>query len=160
LQLQVGGSPFRRRLRLLRGKRHPRRARGKPLPGRNPGGGREPPRGGVVPRVPRTRAERRGPAEAQWYDPRVTPPTRMRARYAALVTVLALRAAAAQAQHIYRGTDEQSRTHIPDTPPPASARSVQKQGRPAPGVAAQMPYELARAMQDFPVTLYTAPNCT
>ena len=84
----------------------------------------------------------------------------MRARFAALVTVLALCVAAAQAQQIYRWTDEQGRTHITDTPPPASARSVQKQGRPAPGVAAQMPYELARAMQDFPVTLYTSPNCT
>ena len=70
----------------------------------------------------------------------------MRARSAVVLgSVLALSAAAAQAQ-IYRWTDEQGRTHLTDTPPPASARDVQKRSGEAPGVAAQTPYELARAM--------------
>jgi glutaredoxin len=82
---------------------------------------------------------------------------------AALASILALAAAAASAQ-LYRWTDEKGRVHITDTPPPPSAKNVQKKsasgapaGAPAP---AQTPYELAQAMKNFPVTLYTSPNCT
>ena len=67
---------------------------------------------------------------------------------------------AAHAQQLYRWTDEKGRVHITDTPPPASARNVQKK-KPAAatGVEAQQPYELTQAAKDFPVTLYTSPNC-
>jgi glutaredoxin len=71
-----------------------------------------------------------------------------------------LACAAAQAQQLYRWTDEKGRVHITDTPPPASAKSVATQ-KPQAGPAAdgQVPFELAVAMKDFPVSLYTSPNC-
>ena len=67
---------------------------------------------------------------------------------------------AAQAQQLYRWTDEKGRVHITDTPPPASARNVQKKN-PGGGVAesAPPPYELAQAMKEFPVVLFTSPVC-
>lgn len=74
----------------------------------------------------------------------------------ALVTCAAGTASA----QLYRWTDEKGRVHITDTAPPASARSVQKKkpGEVA-GIEAQRPFELEQAMKDFPVTLYTSPNC-
>jgi glutaredoxin len=69
-------------------------------------------------------------------------------------------AASAQAQQLYRWTDEKGAVHITDTPPPASAKDVQKPKAAASAPAtAQEPFELTQAMKDFPVTLYTAPNC-
>ena len=73
----------------------------------------------------------------------------------------------AAAQELYRWTDEKGRTHITDTPPPAGARDVRKM-KPAASTAtpdapgkpgAQPPFVLARAMKEYPVTLYTSPNC-
>jgi glutaredoxin len=84
-----------------------------------------------------------------------------------LTAALAAGAASVQAQQIYRWTDENGRLHITDTPPPPSAKSAQKP-RPgaapaetpaAPPAAQQQPYELAQAMKDYPVTLYTSPIC-
>jgi glutaredoxin len=50
--------------------------------------------------------------------------------------------------------------HITDTPPPASARNVQKKSAAGnASVSAQTPYELAQAIRNFPVTLYTSPSC-
>lgn len=62
---------------------------------------------------------------------------------------------------VYRWTDEKGRVHITDTPPPASAKNVQKNVAKggAPATQPQESFELAQAMKDFPVTLYTAPNC-
>ena len=79
----------------------------------------------------------------------------------ALIAILALAAAfAAGAQQLYRWTDETGRVHITDTPPPASARNVQRKKAAANTAAApQQPYQLTQAMRDFPVTLYTAPSC-
>ena len=68
---------------------------------------------------------------------------------------------AAHAQQLYRWTDENGRTHITDTPPPASAKNVQKKSAVGSGAegGAPVPFELAAAMKDFPVVLYTAPAC-
>ncbi len=79
---------------------------------------------------------------------------------APIAMVLGLIAFSASAQ-LYRWTDEQGRVHVTDTPPPASAKNVQKKAAPAASASAQapVPYELAQAMKDFPVTLYTAPHC-
>jgi glutaredoxin len=76
----------------------------------------------------------------------------------ALFTALA--ASAVLAQQLYRWTDEKGRVHITDTPPPASAKDVQKKATAA-GAAdsSQLPFELAQAMKDFPVVLYTSPSC-
>jgi glutaredoxin len=83
---------------------------------------------------------------------------------AMLATVFAaaftLCAASVQAQQMYRWTDEQGRTHITDTPPPASAKGVQKRGAAsAKATEPQMPFGLAEAQRDFPVVLYTSPPC-
>jgi len=78
---------------------------------------------------------------------------------AVLASVLGLTAAAASAQ-LYRWTDEKGRVHITDTPPPPSARNVQRKGADVrPGVAAQTPFALTEAVKNFPVTLYTSPSC-
>lgn len=71
----------------------------------------------------------------------------------------------AAAQDLYRWTDEKGRTQITDTAPPPGAKDVRKI-KPAantatPGKAgAQLPFGLARAIKEYPVTLYTSPNCT
>ena len=65
----------------------------------------------------------------------------------------------ASAQQLYRWTDETGRVHITDTPPPASARNVQQKSSGSPASEAQQPFELRQAVQNFPVTLYTAPAC-
>jgi glutaredoxin len=80
---------------------------------------------------------------------------------AVLAVFLLLAAAAAGAQQMYRWTDENGRDHITDTPPPPSAKGVQKQkARSVPAEGEQgSSYELAQAMKEFPVTLYTAPSC-
>jgi glutaredoxin len=79
---------------------------------------------------------------------------------AVLASVLALAAATAGAQ-IYRWTDEKGRVHITDTPPPPTAKSRKSiSGAGAQSASpAQTPYELAQAMKNFPVTLYTSPTC-
>jgi glutaredoxin len=79
---------------------------------------------------------------------------------AALAAALLSFAWPTQAQQLYRWTDDQGRTHVTDTPPPPSAKGVQKP-KSAVGAAAQpqMPYELAAAQRDFPVVLYTSPPC-
>jgi len=71
----------------------------------------------------------------------------------------------AAAQELYRWTDEKGHAHITDTPPPPGAKDVRKI-KPAANTAvpgkpnAQPPFMLARAMKEYPVTLYTSPNCT
>jgi glutaredoxin len=72
----------------------------------------------------------------------------------------AVLAGAAHAQ-LYRWTDEKGGVHITDTPPPASARAVERK-KPSANVVERTqppPYELAVAMKDFPVVLYTSPSC-
>jgi glutaredoxin len=69
-------------------------------------------------------------------------------------------AGSAHAQQ-YRWVDEQGRVQYSDTPPPASAKDVRKMKSraAAPAAAPQQPFELTRLQKDFPVTLYTSPNC-
>ncbi len=77
----------------------------------------------------------------------------------AIAFILAFSAAAASAQ-LYRWTDDKGRVHVTDTPPPASARNVQRINATGnTSVPAQTPYELSQAVENFPVTLYTAPSC-
>jgi glutaredoxin len=80
---------------------------------------------------------------------------------AILAAALAAGAVSAQAQQLYRWTDDKGRVHITDTPPPASAKGVQKQkgAATAAPTAPQAPFELAAAQRDFPVVLYTSPPC-
>jgi len=60
----------------------------------------------------------------------------------------------------YRWVDKDGRVQYTDTPPPASAKDIRKAAPASEKAApAAVPYELARAQKDFPVTLYSAPNC-
>ena len=83
----------------------------------------------------------------------------MQARFF-LVLLLGFTAGAA-AQQLYRWTDDKGRVHVTDTLPPVSARDVQKAGTSSAGAAASaaLPFEVAQAQKDFPVTLYTSPPC-
>ena len=84
----------------------------------------------------------------------------MRIVLAATLCAVALGASA----QVYRWTDEKGRVHVTDTPPPASAKDVKRSGaapaEPAPAKSsAQEPYALRQARANFPITLYTAPDC-
>jgi glutaredoxin len=74
-----------------------------------------------------------------------------------------LGAACAASAQTYRWTDEKGRVNLTDTPPPPSAKNVQKKSFNAGGTAsaetAGQPYALQVAAKSFPVTLYTAKDC-
>lgn len=81
-------------------------------------------------------------------------------RRSALFVILALSAGTAFAQYKYTTPD--GRTVYSDQPPPADARNVQQHDYAAGANTfdtTRMPYELRRAVESFPVTLYTAPEC-
>ena len=85
---------------------------------------------------------------------------RPRAGLSAVLALLSLAAAPVLAQQMYRWTDEKGGVHITDTPPPATAKGVKKErAATTPVDTTRQPFELAQAMKEFPVTLYTAPNC-
>jgi glutaredoxin len=78
-----------------------------------------------------------------------------------IFAVLVGAACAASAQ-IYRWTDEKGRVHVTDTPPPPSAKDVRKRAldaAPEPPSGAGQPYAVQLAAKNYPVTLYTAPDC-
>jgi glutaredoxin len=82
-----------------------------------------------------------------------------RAFFGTIALFLLLAAGPVQAQQ-YRWVDKDGSTKYTDTPPPAWAKDVRKQSL-APGkpTEAQTPFEILRLQQDFPVSLYTSPNC-
>jgi glutaredoxin len=78
--------------------------------------------------------------------------------------VLSVGAAASLAQQMYRWTDEKGRVHVTDTPPPASAKGVERKKAgaapaPSPNEGVQNSYELSLAVKEYPVSLYTSPMC-
>jgi glutaredoxin len=76
-----------------------------------------------------------------------------------LASVILLTWSCCAVAQLYRWTDESGRTHFTDTPPPPSARNVQKKAVPAAPAAAAEPFALQQARKNYPVTLYTAPGC-
>ena len=74
-----------------------------------------------------------------------------------LVLCLALASLAASAE-TYRWTDSTGRTIISDTPPPGRARDVARTGN-GTGESEEMPYALRKAVESYPVTLYTSAEC-
>lgn len=75
-----------------------------------------------------------------------------------LAVVLLLTALPAIAQQ-YKWTDDKGRIQYTDTPPPPSAKSVEKKSFKGSVVDSVTPYALTRAAKDAPVTLYTSPSC-
>lgn len=67
-------------------------------------------------------------------------------------------ASAALAQQ-YRWIDEQGRVHYTDTPPPATAKNVEKKNLKRNAAGGQDDPQLAKAAKDSPVTLYSHPDC-
>ena len=74
-----------------------------------------------------------------------------------LALLLCAGGAAAQ---VYKWVDANGKTHFTDKPPPASAKTSQiKSSNSAGGGGVQLPYALATAVRNFPVTLYTTSPC-
>jgi glutaredoxin len=61
----------------------------------------------------------------------------------------------------YRWVDDQGRVHYTQNPPPPQAKGVQRKDfRAGPGAAgADLPYATQVAAKNYPVTLYTQPDC-
>src|SRR3989337_2049198 len=79
-----------------------------------------------------------------------------------VIFAVLLGAACAASAQLYRWTDEKGRVHVTDTPPPPSAKNVQKRAldaTPEPPSGANQPYAVQLAAKNYPVTLYTAPDC-
>jgi glutaredoxin len=70
-------------------------------------------------------------------------------------------AASAQAQQMYRWVDKDGRVTYSQTPPPAGAAKNVQQRSATPSVVGggNLPYAAQQAVKNFPVTLYTAPDC-
>lgn len=82
---------------------------------------------------------------------------------AVIIAALLGAACAAGAQQLYRWTDAQGRVHVTDTPPPPGAKAAQAKSlapaSAAPASGETLPYGVQLAANNFPVTLYTAPEC-
>lgn len=79
-----------------------------------------------------------------------------------VILAVLLGAAFAASAQLYRWTDENGRVHVTDTPPPPSAKDVRKrtlEAAPAAASGANQPYAVQLAAKNYPVTLYTAPEC-
>jgi hypothetical protein len=77
-----------------------------------------------------------------------------------LTIALLLLVAAGAAQAQYKYIDATGHVVYSDTPPPPTAKVLEKKPLPGSGSgAADLPFALQTAMKTFPVTLYTAPNC-
>lgn len=76
---------------------------------------------------------------------------------AAAVFWIACSEAAGQA---FRWVDDQGRVHYTQTPPPPGAKEVQRKNfRPGPAASVDLPYATQLAAKNYPVTLYTQPDC-
>jgi len=82
-----------------------------------------------------------------------------------LVAAALLAAASAAAGQVYRWTDSSGNTHFTDTRPPASARDVREKRGASPvdpedaGGNMAEPYALQLARKNYPLKLYSTPDC-
>lgn len=77
--------------------------------------------------------------------------------------VAAIGSLQAGAQQMYRWVDKDGKVHYTQNPPPRDAAKSVQQRRLTPGGTAegseQMPFAVRQAVENFPVTLFTSPNC-
>ena len=77
-----------------------------------------------------------------------------------VAVLLAVALTGAQAQQMYRWVDKDGGVHYTQQPPPPEAKNVQRRsavsGAPE---SPDLPYATRLAAKNFPVTLYTAPDC-
>jgi glutaredoxin len=82
----------------------------------------------------------------------------------AALGIAAIASAQAIAQQMYRWVDKDGKIHYTQNPPPRDAAKSVQQRRLSPGGPAegseQMPFEVRQAVANFPVTLFTTPDCT
>jgi glutaredoxin len=79
-----------------------------------------------------------------------------------VIFAVLLGASCAASAQLYRWTDEKGRVHVTDTPPPATAKDVRKRDAataPAAQSGTDQPYAVQLAAKNYPVTLFTAPDC-
>ncbi|HWQ39381.1 MAG TPA: glutaredoxin family protein [Burkholderiales bacterium] len=80
----------------------------------------------------------------------------MNRQWAVTLATALLLAPGAQAE-LYRWVDDQGRVHYSDSPPPPSARKIEKKRVPGkPATAGALPYELQQAVRNHPVTLFVS----
>jgi glutaredoxin len=60
---------------------------------------------------------------------------------------------------VFKWVDEKGVVHYSDTPPPPSQKKVELKSFSGGGAGADLPFELAEAVRNFPVTLYTTSQC-
>ena len=91
--------------------------------------------------------------------------TSMRARLSIFATlgVMAIASIGADAQQMYRWVDKDGRVHYTQNPPPRdAAKSIEQRRlnpvRPPDG-SEQIPFSVRQAVENFPVTLFTSPDC-
>ena len=77
------------------------------------------------------------------------------------IAVAAMLVAATAGAQMYRWVDKDGKVYYTDAPPPAAAKGVQKRGTAAAPADAgpAAPYAVQQAAKNFPVVVYTAPNC-
>lgn len=81
----------------------------------------------------------------------------MRARNVVVLVALSVLAAAAQAEQLYKWVDSDGNVHYSDQPPPPNARSVEERSvSGGSGADEQLPFELQRATENFPVTHFVS----
>jgi glutaredoxin len=92
--------------------------------------------------------------------------TSIRARLAVIVAlgVAAIVSTQTAAQQMYRWVDKDGKVHYTQNPPPRdAAKSVQQRRLNPSGPvedSTEMPYAIRQAVINFPVTLFTVPDCT
>lgn len=73
---------------------------------------------------------------------------------------LAVLASSADAQNLYRWVDKDGKVHYSDRPPPSEIKKVEQPRLKASTIETSgLSYETQKAVQNFPVTLYTTPDC-
>lgn len=73
-----------------------------------------------------------------------------------LILLPFLLAGIVSAAEMYRWVDANGKVYYTDTPPPLTAKNVQKKVLGSQAGEAQMPYSLQQAMKNFPVILYNS----
>jgi glutaredoxin len=81
-----------------------------------------------------------------------------RSAYLALGLTLLVSAGGARAQ-IHKWVDANGKTHFSDKPPPVNVKPAPIKGSTGAAGGVSLPYELATAARNFPVTLYTGSPC-
>ena len=77
-----------------------------------------------------------------------------------MAVALVLACGPVAAAQLYRSVDDQGRVEWRDTPPPAGAKNVEQRSlSPNTIQTSDLPYSVQQAVKNFPVTVWTMPDC-